>query len=165
MADNTSAGTPVVTAFIAYLTHEGEWFVIRDTRNVTLELDRPSTADEIYAGCTVLSNGAFSAQVDEVKALTAFLISYSPEGTWAGISDPRVVNVVPDRPATEDDVWGGCAVVLKDLAGQAAAQYTQMLMMQTARALQEQQVNQQLLSQMGQGMQPRGGSGLLVPGR
>lgn len=165
MADNTPAGTPVVTAFVAYLTHEGEWFVVRDLQKTTLELDRSATADEIYAGSTVVLNGAFTGNPGEVKALTAFIISYSHEGTWAGISDPRVVSLAPDRIATEDDITGGCSVILKDLAGQQAAQYTQVIMMQTARALQEQQANQQLLSQIGQGAQQRPGSGLLVGGR
>lgn len=79
-----------------------------------------------------------------VDCATAFTVACSPDGVWIVLTDPSVPLKLMRAPSP-DDMYAGCAVIQKDIAGQIAAMHTQRVMLQLAQ--QQQQAMQQQMQQ------------------
>jgi hypothetical protein len=83
-----------------------------------------------------------------IEVATAFTVACSGDGVWVVLNDPNIP-VKPQRAPTPDDMYAGCAVVQKDIAGQIAAMHTQRAMLQFTQQLQQQQQASSLASKLG----------------
>jgi hypothetical protein len=73
------------------------------------------------------------------KVTTAFLIVVGADGAVIADADlTRSAELVLERGATPDDIYGAAAVVQKDLAAMETAQRTQQAMMMMGQAMQQQ---------------------------
>lgn len=78
---------------------------------------------------------------------TAFVVLVDLAGRVMASSDVSILNkVTARRPATADDIYGACSVIMKDISVQETAAHVQMGLMQQAQAMQRQMQDQQLLS-------------------
>lgn len=106
--------------------------------------------DEQKAALAAMANENPPAE-DETKtrSTTAFLVIVDADGAViADANIARAVDLVLDRGATPDDIYGASAVVQKDLAAMETAQRTQQHMMMVGAAMQRQAQEQQLRSRL-----------------
>lgn len=121
--ETTPAITPCVTAFTVYLLEDGGVVVGHDAWGTNApQPSRPPTFDEITFGASVLrwhvQDYAYRVVADITEdCVTAFTPYYTHDGRWlisASPEDPLVI----DREPTDDELLGGCSVVLRDVANQ-----------------------------------------------
>jgi hypothetical protein len=108
------------TAFTVYIMEDGEILVGHDAWDGP-EPSRQPTFDEITYGCAVLrwrvQSYDFGTPGGPEGCVTAFTPHYTTDGRWmisVKPDDPLVV----ERAPSDDEIVGGCSVVLRDVATQ-----------------------------------------------
>jgi hypothetical protein len=79
---------------------------------------------------------------------TAFLIVQDTNGQWTALHDWSTLNLAPERPATLDDIIGGCGAIQTGCQAQLTAFQTVSMMQQQAQAMQQHYQNQQIAQQL-----------------
>lgn len=110
-----------------------------------------------------------SVQVSEIKeketveVVTAFVVYQTQDGSWMATNDFSKTMKM-SRMASPDEMYGACAIVRKDIAVQETAAHVLMGLQQQARKAMEDMQNQQVMSQLGGGLNGQPGpNGLIVP--
>ena len=82
--------------------------------------------------------------------MTAFIVIVNQDGSHMAAGDLEIINSISlDRIATADDVYGSCAVVMRDIMTTETAARTQHAMAQMGAAMQQQAQAQQLQASLG----------------
>lgn len=84
--------------------------------------------------------------VEGTPVTTAFLIAQQPNGQWVALAEYKNIELEPERPATMDDIIGGCAAVQSGCEAHQTATAVMMYMNQQARQMQAQMDSQRVAS-------------------